>query len=105
MITLNVILALLGAVFLVVGWYSIWKETVFTDFFEFYIEKNNIWAVVLQSFNHSLILIGYACGILRETTGETLLLLAYLVLSLVLMLGTAFFFAPGRFKKLKGKQK
>lgn len=104
MITLNVILALIGVLFLVVGWYSIWKETVFTDFFEFYIEKNSMWVVVLQSFNHILILIGYACGILRGTTGETLLLLAYLVLSLVLMLGTAFFFSPGRFKKMKGKQ-
>lgn len=50
MITLNVILALLGAVFLVVGWYSIWKETVFTDFFEFYIEKITFG---LLFYNHS----------------------------------------------------
>jgi|AGFT01.1.fsa_nt_gi hypothetical protein len=88
MFVLNVILVLITAVVLVLGWYSIAKDTFFTDFFEFYLEKNSRSAVVLQTMHTVLLLILFAFApTFTAMFGSAILLTIFLVLSVLMIIG------------------
>lgn len=97
MFVLNVILVLIVAVALVLGWYSIYKDTFFTEFFEFYLEKNSRSAVVLQTTHTVLLLALFAFAPkFVALFGSAILLTIFLVLSVLMFIGCGVTFIKGR---------
>lgn len=91
--TILFVLSLLNTVVLVVGFFSLVKETVLTDFFEYYLERQGITICVMYTLVISLITLGSMLGAFG--IAQVWVLFIYTVLSINMLILYAYSYYKG----------